>query len=102
MYDEHIIASQDIHFFLAFGWKIIETSKIIKKGWNQKEKVFQPAFSCTLHLKAGWNTQQQIKGLKNTQQQIKGLKLKPKVIDSFFAEKSILAIIGQIIGRLET
>ena len=28
--------------------------QMIKKGWKRPQKVFQPAFRCAQHLKAGW------------------------------------------------
>ena len=53
-----------ISFFLVFGLNHQKTTKINKKVKNcQKkfengQKVFPPAFSCTQHQKAGQNTQQ--------------------------------------------
>ena len=45
-------------FFLVLGWKITEKHlKINTEGGKRTRKVFQPAFECMQHLKAGRNTQ---------------------------------------------
>ena len=44
--------------FLVLGWKITEKHlKINTEGGKRTRKVFQPAFECMQHLKAGRNTQ---------------------------------------------
>ena len=37
--------------------KLVEILKMNKKAWKRLKKVFQTAFRCTQHPKAGWNTQ---------------------------------------------
>ena len=47
-----------LHLILISDVKSLKRFKMNNKGWKRPQKVFQPAFVCMQHPKAGQNTQQ--------------------------------------------